>query len=133
MSVSLLHVCLSDCSPSCLPARRWTRTHDTLLPSQPLSTICTAQDRGWQFFQLFVKIAADHGGTIDLDEFYQFFELERTKFADRVFGILDLDQSGELSFQEFMLGCWNYCSSSEANIIKFAFDIFDLDGNGTLE
>ena len=40
------------------------------------------------------------GGSISLDEFYKFTKIERTAFADRAFGILDEDQSGELDFHE---------------------------------
>ena len=51
---------------------------------------------------------ADGGGEIDLDEFHDFFGFMRTKFSDRVFGVLDLDNSGELNFAELTIGLWNY-------------------------
>lgn len=61
------------------------------------------KELGEKFFFLFVEIDVDCSGEIDLIEFYSFFGIQRTRFSDRVFGILDLDQSGALEFQEFIL------------------------------
>ena len=41
-----------------------------------------------RFFSLFLEMDKDATGVVDLDEFYRFFELERSPFADRVFSIM---------------------------------------------
>lgn len=41
-----------------------------------------------RFFDLFVSIDKDGTSVIDLDEFYRFFQIDRSPFADRVFSIM---------------------------------------------
>lgn len=38
-------------------------------------------------------------GVLSIAEFCQYFGIQRNKLADRVFGALDIDESGELSFK----------------------------------
>lgn len=72
-----------------------------------------------RLFDKFAKVDTDGSGSIDLEEFYKAFKLERTPFADRVFsmmgmcivplgfgcnystGTTDEDNSGEIDFREF--------------------------------
>lgn len=46
---------------------------------------------------------------------------------------VDLDGSGELDFQEFLLGIWNLNTMDDKGLIKFCFEIFDIDKGGTLD
>jgi Ca2+-binding EF-hand superfamily protein len=86
------------------------------------------------FFNLFSDLDADKGGSISLDEFYQFFGIvDRTAFADRAFSVLDEDQSGELDYHEFLAGIWSLCSSSDGDLCNFLFSLFDEDGSHTLD
>ena len=56
----------------------------------------------------------DHSGTIDLFEFFQFFKLERNKFVERAFAVLDFDQDktgekrddGQLNYTEFFISLY---------------------------
>ena len=41
-----------------------------------------------------------------------------TKFSERVFGILDMDGSGQLDFREFMIGVWNWNTYDATGITK---------------
>jgi len=47
-----------------------------------------------KFFALFVEMDKDGTGVVDLDEFYRFFKLERSPFADRVFSIMGENKPG---------------------------------------
>jgi hypothetical protein len=47
---------------------------------------------------------------VDIAEVLVHLHVEKTFFNKRVFGLLDSDASGELNFEEFMVGLWNYCS-----------------------
>ena len=44
-----------------------------------------------KFYNKFCEIDKDESNEIDLDEFYRYFRLPRTPFADRVFSIMDED------------------------------------------
>lgn len=79
-----------------------------------------------KLYKLFEKIDADgkpitslhqlnnmslnnlESGMIDVAEILHFLHVEQTRFSVRVFSILDFDSSGQLSFDEFVIGCWNY-------------------------
>lgn len=55
-------------------------------------------------------------GTIHIVELLTFFDLERTKFTERVFGIFDEDGSGCIDFREFVVSLWNYCTLTNATL-----------------
>ena len=54
----------------------------------------------------------------------------------QVFGILDMDGSGQLDFREFMIGVWNWNTYDATGITKLAFntmDVFDRCPEACLE
>ena len=73
------------------------------------------------FYSVFKKIDRDNSNAIDLEEFYRFFKLEPSPFADKVFSLMDEDSSGEIDFSEFVLCIWNYCTFELKALVKFAF------------
>ncbi len=56
--------------------------------------------------------------------------LDKSLFTTRVLRILDEERS--IDFHE-LLSTWNHCILTEASLIIFAFDLYDVDGNGALE
>ena len=56
----------------------------------------------------------DHSGTIDLFEFFNYFKLDRNKFVERAFSVLDFDQDktaedkgdGQLNYTEFFISLY---------------------------
>ncbi|OWZ20854.1 hypothetical protein PHMEG_0004682 [Phytophthora megakarya] len=46
---------------------------------------------------------------------------------------MDRNGSGEVDFIEFVLAVWNYCSFNHASLVRFAFDLYDIDGSGEIE
>jgi Ca2+-binding EF-hand superfamily protein len=81
-----------------------------------------------------------------------FFDLERNKFTERVFGIFDEDGSGCVDFKEFVVALWNYCTLTHSTLGKwqsqhpyrpgpflttssalFAFDLYDKDSSGIID
>ena len=86
-----------------------------------------------RFYKVFQKIDLDQSGEVSLSEFLVYFGLDRTRFAKKTFSILDEDRSGEIDFREFVVSLWNYCSFNKTALIMFAFDLYDLDGSGTIE
>jgi Ca2+-binding EF-hand superfamily protein len=71
-----------------------------------------------------------------VDEFFEHFGLEYSSFAERAFAVMDVERTGEgsgrLDFCEFFIGLYNYCTMSHDHLVKFAFDLFDIDGGGEI-
>merc|ERR1711991_129040 len=86
-----------------------------------------------KFYKLYRKIDKDNGGYIDIQEFYRYFNLNRSPFADRIFQVMDGDGSKELDFLEFVVSLWNFCSLNRGGLILFAFTLYDSDDSGELE
>lgn len=60
-------------------------------------------------------------------------DLNRSRFSEKAFAVMDRDGSGEVDFLEFVLAVWNYCSFNQASLVRFAFDLYDVDGSGEIE
>eukprot|EP00949_MAST-11_sp_MAST-11-sp1_P003417 g3417.t1 len=100
---------------------------------ETFDVLCLTAKEGKKLYKYFVKIDDDGGGTVDEDEFHEYFELQKTKFSVMLFSEVDVDESGELNFQEFLVGMWNICTMNERHMVKYMFDIFDADTSGTLD
>ena len=104
-------------------------------PHNPLSQL-SAHDVH-SFFHCFCMIDKDSSGSIDLDEFFDYMDLDYSRFAVRAFDSMDVhrgvDSSAHvLHFQEFLVGIFNYCTLTHDTLVKFAFDILDKEGTGLL-
>ena len=89
--------------------------------------------QGRRFFDYFVEVDDDGGGTVDQDEFHEYFSLEQTPFSERAYAALDLDNTGELYFAQFLIGVWNLCSLDFRGLCAYIFNIFDVDQSGELD
>lgn len=57
--------------------------------------------------------------------------MARNPLLKRVIDVLDKDKNGSISFLEFMQGLQNIqASSSDQDKIKFAFELYDVNGDG---
>lgn len=70
---------------------------------------------------------------MSVKEFHQWLKYPLTKFSERVFGMLDLDNSGYLDFNEFLIGVWNWNTYDATLIAKLAYNIFDVDRSGSID
>ncbi|GBG33043.1 Calmodulin-like protein [Hondaea fermentalgiana] len=86
-----------------------------------------------KFWRIFQKYDRDHGGTIDVEEFYRLIEEERTVFGDSLFELVDIDCSGTLDFSEFVQTIATYALFARVDILKFCFFVFDKDKNGYID
>lgn len=59
--------------------------------------------------------------------------MEPTPFSEKVFSIMDVNQTGKMNFNGFVITIWNYLSSDMLVLASFAFCIFDLDDSKTLD
>jgi Ca2+-binding EF-hand superfamily protein len=69
---------------------------------------------------------------VSRDELLDHLEMGYTEYKTRVFKIFDEDNSGQISFREFVFSLWNYCTLSKATLELFAFDLYDVDSDGLL-
>ncbi len=90
-----------------------------------------------KFYKYFEKVDEDLSGEVDLDEFFEYFDLDFSGWAQQAFKCMDVDQTqgsaNSLDFGEFMAGLYNYCTLSKTALEKFAFDLFDDDSSGNIE
>ena len=62
----------------------------------------------------------------------RFPELEKA-LMKRLFDSYDVDNSGFIEFQEFVLGLSNLLSGTVNEKLRLLFDVLDLDGSGTID
>lgn len=63
------------------------------------------------------------------EEFYGDFAKEE---VDRIFAIVDVDNSGEIDFSEFVTATVNRNELLQDEKLKQAFDLYDKDGSGAI-
>jgi len=90
-------------------------------------------DSGFDVFSAFIDIDDDNSGEVGVSEFHKWLGFPATKFSERVFGILDMDGSGQLDFREFMIGVWNWNTYDATGITKLAFNTMDVDQKGAID
>lgn len=81
----------------------------------------------------FQDIDVDCSGCISTDEFFAFISMEATPFARKLFSLIDQNESGEIDFNEFLVGLWNVCTFDEESLLRFAFNLIDKDGSGYVD
>mgnify|MGYP000433107912 CR=1 FL=1 len=92
----------------------------------------------WSIFQHFCLVDDDLSNSVDIDEFFQYFDLEMTPFmisAFNSFDVDDVDTEGHLTldFGEFLAAIWNFCTFDHGQLVEFAFNIYDSDGLGAID
>eukprot|EP00357_Protocruzia_adherens_P028928 CAMPEP_0115021606 /NCGR_PEP_ID=MMETSP0216-20121206/30998_1 /TAXON_ID=223996 /ORGANISM="Protocruzia adherens, Strain Boccale" /LENGTH=163 /DNA_ID=CAMNT_0002394017 /DNA_START=283 /DNA_END=771 /DNA_ORIENTATION=+ len=79
----------------------------------------------------FKKLDKDRSGLLEPEEFFDLPELAQNPLVKRVISVFDVNKDGKISFIEFVSGLSALSSQgSEEEKMKFAFAIYDLDGDG---
>lgn len=98
----------------------------------------TFRELGWNpstvemFYQVFHRMNTSYTGEVSFEEFVQFFQLNKTKYTRRCFEYFDIIGGNSINFLEFMVSVWNICTSNPDTLVKFAFDLYNLNGDGKL-
>ena len=79
-------------------------------------------------YYVFDKVDKDGSGIIDSFEWLMYLDVERTEFNEKIFAIVDFDNSGEMDYREFCMCCWNYASATPNDLINLAFFLYSTDG-----
>jgi hypothetical protein len=85
-----------------------------ILPFRPtFDALHLSEPEVGKFYLLFLDIDTDGSNSVDISEVFLRLRIEHTYFNKRVFGLLDIDGSGSLNFEEFVVGIWNYCTLTD--------------------
>lgn len=85
-----------------------------------------------RLFTAFRKFDINESGQVSYVEFLTILDLEETPITREVFSEMDDSKDWNMTFKEFVLNMWSYCTLSKQGVSTFAFDIFDDDDNGSL-
>lgn len=85
-----------------------------------------------RFWKVFCKANKSLDGQICLEEFLEFFNLERTGYVEKTFQYFDTTGGGEIDFLEFVVSVWNVCALDPHTLTNFTFDMYDVDSDGLL-
>ncbi|ESO98417.1 hypothetical protein LOTGIDRAFT_159226 [Lottia gigantea] len=80
----------------------------------------------------FKKIAGEDN-KIDLKEFKGALKIKESFFATRFFELFDNDKSGAIDLEELMRGLRLVIKGDYISKLKFLFDVYDADGNGSID
>lgn len=80
----------------------------------------------------FSQIDEDGSGEIDYDEFCSVMQMEPGPLAETLFKMFDSDGDGTIDSREFLVSMANLVATSKDQKVRFAFDVFDVDGSGSI-
>jgi Ca2+-binding EF-hand superfamily protein len=83
-------------------------------------------------YKRFQETDVDHSGLIDYTEFCEILQVDASPQVERLFQMFDKDRSGQIDVKEFMIGLSNFTGAGKEEKLKFAFMVFDEDGNGVI-
>ena len=69
---------------------------------------------------------------IDYTEFCEVLQVDPSPQGERLFQLFDYEKSGQIDVREFMIALSNFTGAGKDDKLKFAFMIFDEDGNGVI-
>eukprot|EP00752_Nemacystus_decipiens_P003806 g3502.t1 len=83
-------------------------------------------------YKRFQATEKDSTGMIDYTEFCEIMQVDPSPQCEGLFQLFDVDRSGQIDVREFMISLTNFAGASKDDKLKFAFMIFDEDGNGVI-
>ncbi|KAE9048722.1 hypothetical protein PR002_g299 [Phytophthora rubi] len=83
-------------------------------------------------YKRFQATAKDGSGQIDYSEFCEVLQVDPSPQCEKVFQLFDNDKTGRIDVREFMIALSNFTGAEKEEKLKFAFLVFDEDGNGVI-
>jgi serine/threonine-protein phosphatase 2B regulatory subunit len=83
-------------------------------------------------YKRFQATDKDGSGQIDYSEFCEVMQVDPSPQCERVFQLFDNEKAGRIDVREFMIALSNFSGAEKDEKLKFAFMVFDEDGNGVI-
>lgn len=83
-------------------------------------------------YKRFQSTDKDKSGIIDYTEFCEILQVDPSPQTEKLFQMFDKNQSGQIDVREFLIGLSNFTGAGKDDKLKFAFMVFDEDGNGVI-
>ena len=83
-------------------------------------------------YKRFQATDKDKSGMIDYTEFCEIMQIDPAPQVEKLFQMFDKERSGQIDVREFMIGLSNFTGAGKDDKLKFAFMVFDEDGNGVI-
>lgn len=83
-------------------------------------------------YKRFQAADKDKSGLIDYTEFCEITQSDPSPQAEAVFQMYDYDKTGQIDAREFLIAVSNFTGAGKDDKLKFAFMIFDEEGNGVI-
>ena len=83
-------------------------------------------------YKRFQATDKDKSGMIDYTEFCEIMQIDPAPQVEKLFQMFDRDRSGQIDVREFLIGLSNFTGAGKDDKLKFAFMVFDEDGNGVI-
>lgn len=83
-------------------------------------------------YKRFQATDKDGSGQIDYSEFCEVMQVDPSPQCERVFQLFDNEKTGRVDVREFMIALSNFSGAEKEEKLKFAFMVFDEDGNGVI-
>ena len=74
----------------------------------------------------------DKSGLLDYTEFCEVLQCDPAPVGEAVFKLYDYDKTGQIDAREFLIAISNFTGAGKEDKLKFAFMIFDEEGNGVI-
>lgn len=74
----------------------------------------------------------DKSGLLDYTEFCEVLQVDPSPQCETVFKLYDYDKAGQIDAREFLIAITNYSGAGKEDKLKFAFSVFDEEGNGVI-
>jgi len=83
-------------------------------------------------YKRFQATDKDKSGMVDYTEFCEVLQVDPSPQGEKVFQLFDYDKSGQIDIREFLVALSNFSGAGKDDKLKFAFMVFDEDGNGMI-
>lgn len=83
-------------------------------------------------YKRFQATDKDGSGQLDYAEFCEVMQVDPSPQCEKVFQLFDTDRTGRIDVREFMIALSNFSGAEKDEKLKFAFMVFDEDGNGVI-
>lgn len=81
---------------------------------------------------IFWRMNKSQNGHIDILEFVNYFNFDRSLYVEKCFQYFDTTGSDEINFLEFVISLFSICTFEVDTLSNFAFDLYDLSNKGEL-